>query len=129
MAESKTIFLTDIDHPFRWAYDCDIELADNERAIKNNLKSICFQRQKGLFLNKDIGSRTTLQVFEPNDVVTEEIITSSVTDAIVDQEPRVQIDDKIIYTRDTSGTVLKAAIFYKYKNTNSDWVSQEMDLT
>lgn len=128
MSQSSNTFLTDIDSPFRFDHNCDLVTADNERAIYNNLKAITYLRKGGFFLNITIGSNAAMEVFEPNDVVTQELITSSIIDAVSEQEPRVVLNPNIRYITE-DGNVVRAAITYKYKNTNEEWKTTFVDLT
>jgi hypothetical protein len=113
--------LVNISFPFKFAANGDLELTTFENSISNNMKACALIPIKSIPLKTKIGSTLPMQLFDPNDVTMQELISQSVFDSIYAYEKRVVINPDFTYTVDDDGNVVAIAVPYKYRNSNAGW--------
>ena len=65
----------------------------NENAIKNSIKNLILTGNGERFFDSTIGSKMATLLFEPIDVVTAELVRSTIKETIENHEPRANIVD------------------------------------
>lgn len=121
-------YLTAPDLPFAFQEDSDLVFTDNDNAIKNNIILCVFLRKRNFMLALSIGSELPMCVFDPNDDVTKELVSSSVREAVAYGEPRIKLDPNVIYVVDeVDGTISKVYFNYVYLNSNAGWKSAQSE--
>lgn len=114
-------YLSSIDFPMRFTQDGNLELANNDRSIHNNILLCVFIFKRGLMLKTNIGSELVMSVFDPNDDVTNELIKSSVLESIRLNEQRVIVNPNFQFKTDNSGNIIDIMIQYAYKYSSKNW--------
>ena len=65
----------------------------NDNAIKNSIKNLILTGNGERFFDSTIGSKMATLLFEPIDVVTAELVRSTIKETIENHEPRANIVD------------------------------------
>lgn len=89
-------FLTSIEFPLQFTNKCDLVKTIDEHSIAQNMTLSVMVRLRGIPLSTHLGSRVPLMPFDPNDVITRELLAQEVYRAIGIGEPRAKVDAGII---------------------------------
>jgi hypothetical protein len=89
-------FLTAIAFPLQFTNKCDVVKTTDENAIAQNMTLSVMILLRGIPLSTHLGSRVPLMPFDPNDVITRDLLAQEVYRAIGIGEPRAKVDPGII---------------------------------
>ncbi len=68
-----------------------LAMAHNEESVKQSLRNLVLTDRTERFYHPDIGSKIHSLLFEPMDVVTEELLKTTITESIKNNEPRAKL--------------------------------------
>jgi len=83
----------------------------NENAIKNSIKNLILTGNGERFFDSTIGSKMATLLFEPIDVVTAELVRSTIKETIENHEPRANIIDIVVQANAENNSYYVKVIF------------------
>lgn len=96
MANIELSYLCAPDFPLRFTSKSDLEFANNDQAVKNNINLSIMVVIGSIPLMGHLGSVVTLMPFDPNDNITLAMISQECVRASSVGEPRAVVDSSII---------------------------------
>lgn len=122
-----TIKYNDLDFPLRFNRSSNLSLTNSDKTIEDNIKNSVMILKYGIPLS-ELGSSASDAPFDPNDLVTAEVLSEEVAESVALGEPRVLINEtpRII----TNGTTEKMSLVFDYliKQKNDGWKSVRLAL-
>ena len=83
----------------------------NENAIKNSIKNLILTGNGERFFDSTIGSKMATLLFEPIDMVTAELVRSTIKETIENHEPRANIIDIVVQANAENNSYYVKVIF------------------
>lgn len=122
---ASSILLTAFDFPLRFVSNGDISRTGGEASIENNLRLSIMIRSRGIPLAAHLGSQVPMLPFDPNDLVTESLITEEIIRSTRIGEPRAVVDTGIITSEDEN--TARAIVPYAIPG-RKDWSTLKLRL-
>ncbi|WIV66073.1 GPW/gp25 family protein [Natrialbaceae archaeon AArc-T1-2] len=118
----------DSDHEFLgrgWAFPVattsgDVDLASGERTIEESIRVIIGTAKGERIMRPDFGCRIHEYVFETIDTSTKSLIETAVEDALVEWEPRIDVENVTVSTDRLSTGELMISVDYTVRDTNNE---------
>jgi hypothetical protein len=94
-----TIYIENISFPIRFTSNCDVELSNNEEALKDNINVTLFVNENGIPLIP-LGLGLDKFVFDPNDDVLKDYLELRIRDSINDDVAGVSVREDMVSIND-----------------------------
>jgi phage baseplate assembly protein W len=83
----------------------------NDNSIKNSIKNLILTGNGERFFDSTIGSKMATLLFEPIDIVTAELVKSTIRETIENHEPRANVVDIVVIANSENNSYEVKVIF------------------